>query len=846
MSSPQLPPTAIPKPLAEDDDDVSWALQTAAVQWGRGAYQDALVWLRRAAESAIELNAWSRGADLNASAARIEKLVAQAMAQGLSPSSIPVGAPSVRPSAPAQQRPSFPAPLSVGPTAPAPSIERRVTTGYSSFPSNQSSRPPSSPRNSVVIDDVQEAELELSDDELRQLEAETGASDIPNGYRPSAFAGSARQQPVSFPAPHAESLPAFPLEPSRPIYEHPSRPSQPGGLPAFPLEPSNRPPPASARPQVSARPAMPDALPSFPLETGASSLPPVSRWPVHGRPGTSQLPQPPGLPVFEAVRPSRPFENDGDDGTPGLDDDFTRQMESQRPPSRERVEPVARGLVSSIPEDVSDDELIEEIEVQEAEEAPIELPPVPEARPKPSSLPRLPIRPTAAASHRPRPATTPLPPATASARPWADAKIREPRLPSRIPLEPRLPSRLPSVPTPSPARVMADEGRSEDFGASSRYPSRPPLSNAPTERKLEILGNEPRSVPPPSARGIEPQDLPTVSSPSLSQPPPPMASEAPASRAPSGFPRYETAYETPSPLTPATGPVSVHPALPQIAAAEPNETAPEEPLVELPPVVQSSPAEQGAATSNAELYGVRLADVRGFSDLPASALDKLVTQAKIERLEAGEEASFFSVALVLEGWVSLMPAIAESACATAVVGEVVFTEGTLDNGLMLRVVAGQDHVVVATWDSAAIAEATIACPWIADDLKLLADGFQALAGACLGPLGDRLDDSLRSIVTSRCEIRTLLPGEQLCAAKKPVPGMHIVGGGEVELVDENGRVVKTHGTGEFLFATQVLAGGGAPFMARAGSHGALVLFAPRMSAHELLVSVAPLLEILAE
>jgi hypothetical protein len=292
--------------------------------------------------------------------------------------------------------------------------------------------------------------------------------------------------------------------------------------------------------------------------------------------------------------------------------------------------------------------------------------------------------------------------------------------------------------------------------------------------------------------------------------------------------------------------VSVQPALPQIAAAEPNETAPEEPLAELPPVVQSSPAEQGAATSNAELYGVRLADVRGFSDLPASALDKLVTQAKIERLEAGEEASFFSVALVLEGWVSLMPAIAESACATAVVGEVVFTEGTLDNGLMLRVVAGQDHVVVATWDSAAIAEATITCPWIADDLKLLADGFQALAGACLGPLGDRLDDSLRSIVTSRCEIRTLLPGEQLCAAKKPVPGMHIVGGGEVELVDENGRVVKTHGTGEFLFATQVLAGGGAPFLARAGSHGALVLFAPRMSAHELLVSVAPLLEILAE
>jgi hypothetical protein len=286
---------------------------------------------------------------------------------------------------------------------------------------------------------------------------------------------------------------------------------------------------------------------------------------------------------------------------------------------------------------------------------------------------------------------------------------------------------------------------------------------------------------------------------------------------------------------------ALHP--PSVTPFEPIE---EEPLAEMPPVVATSLADQSALTSDAELYGVRLSEVRGFSDLPASALDRLAQQAKIENLNAGEEASFFSVALVLDGWVSLMPAIAESACATAVVGEVVFTEGTLDNGLMLRVVAGQDNVVVATWDSAAIAEATIECPWVADDLKLLADGFQALAGACLGPLGDRLDDSLRSIVTSRCEIRTLLPGEQLCAAKKPVPGMHIIGGGEVELVDENGRVVKTHGTGEFLYATQVLAGGGAPFMARAGSQGALVLFAPRMSAHELLVSVPPLLEILAD
>src|SRR5512145_1855246 len=102
MSSSQLPNTAIPKPLPEDDDDVSWALQTAAVQWGRGAYQDAIVWLRRAAESAIEGAKWSRAADLNAMATRLEKQLSR----------IPGAAPSLPPSTAPQPaiQPSFPAP----------------------------------------------------------------------------------------------------------------------------------------------------------------------------------------------------------------------------------------------------------------------------------------------------------------------------------------------------------------------------------------------------------------------------------------------------------------------------------------------------------------------------------------------------------------------------------------------------------------------------------------------------------------------------------------------------------------------------------------------------------------
>src|SRR5450432_3061519 len=57
-----------PEPLDNDDDDVAWALQTAKVMWQRGAQADAIVWLRRAADTADQQsNVW-RAADLRRAA----------------------------------------------------------------------------------------------------------------------------------------------------------------------------------------------------------------------------------------------------------------------------------------------------------------------------------------------------------------------------------------------------------------------------------------------------------------------------------------------------------------------------------------------------------------------------------------------------------------------------------------------------------------------------------------------------------------------------------------------------------------------------------------------------------
>src|SRR6188472_3904595 len=48
----------------DDDDDVAWALSTAQVQWKRGSQADAVVWLRRAIDSAVSVGATWRAAEL--------------------------------------------------------------------------------------------------------------------------------------------------------------------------------------------------------------------------------------------------------------------------------------------------------------------------------------------------------------------------------------------------------------------------------------------------------------------------------------------------------------------------------------------------------------------------------------------------------------------------------------------------------------------------------------------------------------------------------------------------------------------------------------------------------------
>jgi len=241
---------------------------------------------------------------------------------------------------------------------------------------------------------------------------------------------------------------------------------------------------------------------------------------------------------------------------------------------------------------------------------------------------------------------------------------------------------------------------------------------------------------------------------------------------------------------------------------------------------------------------VLLGEVRGLEDVPPEGHAILARDARIERLSADEEISSFGLALVVRGSVKVMPAIADLACARAAKGDIVWSEGNLEDGVVLRLVAAEDATEVAIWDADLLKNIVRDYPWVVEDLRTLADRFQALAGVAMGPMGERLDDSLRAMVTERCEVKRLLPNEILTHKGKPVGGMYIMAAGRLEIMAGD-QVESELGPGDFLFGAQVLSNGAAPADARAGKGGALVLFATRSIAHDLLLSVPPLLEIFA-
>lgn len=810
MNGPPHSALVVPEPLDEDDDDIRWALHTAAVQWRRGAREDAVAWVRRGADAAVDGGFWERASQLNVAAASLENALrgsgapgpasspaafsAPAASHAPTVSSLPKAPPrlptptvrSALPQPPRSGPPSQPPPPSVKPahlsrppsvrvpTLSSSPVNSRWPTGFpkgpppTATPSGQAIAPPPPlpaglkkapipppPKAKSRDANRDEVEIEISEESIDLSDEELAAGDLGYGTR-----GEFTKPSVSSLPPNSVPSAGFNALPSYQLDEDPS-----DGTTSLPLEP----PYGSSLPPDSFDE---QGLPAFPLE---ESIPPAGPLSSPRAPASVRQNASPQFASPRSIEPSSPRR---------AASVAQRPLTSQRAPSA----PVSEAAGRSRARVVSEEPTIPGYHASFSDEDESDLDGDSLLKPFSRRASAKPTEDTAASNAQSAPRST---------------------FPTRDDLLEPLDEDASSP--PSTARGLGQLGSGPPDALNSEPRQEPGSSQLPKRS----------STRPPPSRGI------SVPSPASIQPP--------RKSRPTTTQRLSTSV-------PAERATSERSSARDIQ----SELPPVPPLSELPvPDSASEVIEEAPASAAPSLYGIAFADVRGLCDLPEDAQKLLRKRARIERMGTGEDLSFFSVVLVLEGWVKLMPAIADVTCATASAGDVVFTEGTLQDGVALRVVAGQNGTTLATWDKASFSEITAACPWVGDELRLIADSFQALAGATLGPLGERLDDALREVVTSRCRVLTLLPHEVLVARGKPVPGMHIVGGGTIELIDEHDNVVGTCAPGDFLLTAQVLAGGVTPHTARAAESGALVLFAPRMDAHELLVSVPPLLEILA-
>ncbi|HXN32201.1 MAG TPA: hypothetical protein VN894_10075 [Polyangiaceae bacterium] len=261
--------------------------------------------------------------------------------------------------------------------------------------------------------------------------------------------------------------------------------------------------------------------------------------------------------------------------------------------------------------------------------------------------------------------------------------------------------------------------------------------------------------------------------------------------------------------------------------------------------VRSTPSRSSGVPSGPK-SGVDLSGVDALSDLPDDAREAFARAAVVHQLSRNEEASGFALALILEGSLDLAATILDTPAQRMEAGSVIRSRGTIDHTAPVRLVAASETARVATWDERGVEEAFRTCPWVEDDLRSAGDRLQALVGVTMGPLGERFDPVLRAQVASRLTVLALAEHEVVAALGKPIPGLLIVGAGELELVGAdgvpNGMVLRA---GDFLFPSEVLLAAPAPSTVRAAKGGALVLFADRRVAQELLVTCPPLLEIFA-
>ena len=446
--------------------------------------------------------------------------------------------------------------------------------------------------------------------------------------------------------------------------------------------------------------------------------------------------------------------------------------------------------------------------------------------------------------------------------PWADqssqlapAPVPPPPPPPGAAIEPEEEEIVTSVRPHALSRPATDE-RELPFAPPAPLPAVPPPAK-PSRPNVSAKPPAPPKAPPP----LPPRARPPVPKPSVPvvASGPVVVSEPPLAVAQASEPEETTsadvavpdiaAYEPPPEELRSAAPPALESAAPEPEAlvAHAVEQAPSV----LPPAdvaeessVATTSALPPAAIAETAAAPLDLDDVEAFADLPDDARTEFAAAAAIHTLAEGEEIGSFALAYVLSGSFDVAATVVDAPAVRLTEGAVLRARGTTDESVPIRLICATASGRLAAWSDSSVDDAFRSIPWVEEDLRAAADRVQTLVGITIGPLGERLDASIREEIVGRLTMRPLIAGEVVVNEGDAVPGLLLVGIGELELV-KGDEVVGAVSSGDFLFPTEVLGAGSAPSMARAGAGGALVMFGDRRVAQELLVTCPPLLEVFA-
>ena len=219
----------------------------------------------------------------------------------------------------------------------------------------------------------------------------------------------------------------------------------------------------------------------------------------------------------------------------------------------------------------------------------------------------------------------------------------------------------------------------------------------------------------------------------------------------------------------------------------------------------------------------------------------LATSAEVLRPGVGEEEPVNGLMIVAHGSVDVLAAVSDLPGAVVTRGELIRGQTSLDVPLSLRCIPQESGVVLLRWGVAELAEVLFDSKSTDAILREASDHVHAGCGAALGSFAEAVgEDALRELLTVM-KLKRLEPGEVWGRAGNRMPGVCVVGLGELRAGD-----LRDYGPGDVPFAETALANDVLSVPLIAGSKGALLWVGSNASLFPLFTTHPHVLEALSQ